>query len=163
MYRMVEELKEELKNPLGKVILEDELLDEIGNAEVIVSIGDMCTLTLNEFGIKPKISIIDFQIERKSRKELKEKFSSNSNIKVNNPRGYITDELWDAIEMAYKKENNTIIEVNGEEDLATLPAVILAPKSSIVVYGLPKKGIVIVDTNEEVKEKVKKVLKKMEV
>lgn len=163
MYKIKEELIEEFKDPLGKIILEDELLKEIGDKNLIISVGDMCTLTMKKFGIKPRISIIDFKTKRNENKNFREEFSSNGNVKVNNPQGYITDELWDAISDAYKKNKNTIIEVNGEEDLATLPGVIMAPNNSILVYGLPGKGMVIVHVNEKVKDRVRNALKKMEV
>lgn len=163
MYKLKEEQKEEFKNPLGKVILENELLNEIGNTKIVVSVGDMCTLTLNNFGITPKISIVDFKIERKKRDDLREKYSLNGSVKVNNPQGFITDELWNAINEAYKNNSNTLIVVNGEEDLATLPSVIMAPENSVIVYGLPGKGMVIVHINEKIKERVRRALKKMEV
>lgn len=163
MYKIREDLLEEFKKPLGKVILDDQLLNEIGETKIIVSVGDMCTLSLKKFGITTKISVVDFKIERKNREDLREKFSLNGNIKVNNPQGFITKELWCAIEDAYNKDGKTIIEVNGEEDLATLPAIIMAPDNSILVYGLPGKGMVIVHTNEKIKEIVRRALKKMEV
>ena len=39
------------------------------------------------------------------------------------------------------------IVVEGEEDLATLPAILYAPPGSVVVYGQPDEGSVLVKVN----------------
>ena len=84
-------------------------------------------------------------------------------IKIQNPPGTITDELWDAIETVYKnlQKGPYCIEVEGEEDLASLAAIYLAPGGVTVIYGLPNKGVVVVKATRSHKQKVKEVLDKM--
>lgn len=82
--------------------------------------------------------------------------------KVSNPPGLITDELWDAIEESYGSQKKVRIEVDGEEDLAALPAIYLAPSGTNVLYGLPSRGIVLVKVGNDEKDKVLSFLKKME-
>jgi hypothetical protein len=53
--------------------------------------------------------------------------------------------------------------VSGEEDLLTLPAVLLAKNGSRVFYGQPGKGMVLIEVNAKTKKKVKKLVDEMEV
>ena len=53
------------------------------------------------------------------------------------------------------------IVVNGEEDLATLPAILYAPLGSAVVYGQPNEGSVLVEVTLEKKEQIKDLMKRM--
>ncbi|HOP09469.1 MAG TPA: DUF359 domain-containing protein, partial [Candidatus Methanofastidiosa archaeon] len=72
----------------------------------------------------------------------------------------ITRELWDAIRDC--DLDNRKIFIDGEEDLATLPAIFFAPEGAIVVYGQPDEGIVIVNVTDEKKKEVYSILSRME-
>jgi len=50
--------------------------------------------------------------------------------------------------------------IDGEEDLLTLPAILLAPLSSLVLYGQWDRGAVMVEVTEEMKNQVKKLLER---
>jgi uncharacterized protein (UPF0218 family) len=84
-------------------------------------------------------------------------------LHVRNPVGTITDDLWEAIVSVYKrlKSGPYCIEVDGEEDLASLAAIYLAPGGVTVIYGLPNKGVVVVKATRSHKQKVKEVLDQM--
>jgi len=43
--------------------------------------------------------------------------------------------------------------VEGEEDLLTLVVMVTAPLGSLVVYGQPNEGLVLVEVNGEAREK----------
>jgi len=157
MFKLKEEQREELKKPLGRVVREVKK-DEIRGK--IVSIGDFVTAWLLEHGIMPNIAIIDHKIER--RRHGKEIKINAVTLKVRNPAGEITEELWDAIEKAYRMNEPVLIDVEGEEDLAALPAILMAPAGANVIYGLPSHGMVIVEVGEYEKEKVKNFINRME-
>ena len=53
--------------------------------------------------------------------------------------------------------------MDGEEDLAVLPAVILAPQGAIVIYGMPNTGLVIITVNDEHRRNALAIVEKMEV
>ena len=53
------------------------------------------------------------------------------------------------------------IRVYGEEDLAALPAIVLAPVSSVVIYGLPDEGGIMVTVTQGVKDRIYNMLDKM--
>ena len=52
--------------------------------------------------------------------------------------------------------------VTGEEDLLVLPVCIHAPENSVVMYGQPNEGLVIVKINSEIRNKAQSLLDLME-
>ena len=166
MLVLPDNLRDKLKEPLGNLVDEQELLKQLKNVNNIVSVGDLVTFTLLNHGMNPIICFIDYIIERKEYSpEMKERIQrfGKIHIKIKNPSGSITDELWNIIESAYNnlKDGPYCIEIDGEEDLAALPAIYLAPSDVTIIYGLPNKGIVIVKATKAQKNKVKEILDKM--
>lgn len=161
-----EELREKLKEPIGQLVDEQELLKLIQNEKFIVSVGDLVTYTLIKNGITPTIGIVDYISERKRlSKEIKETIAKfgNIHIKIKNPQGTLTDELWNSVKKAYQNidDGPFLIEVEGEEDLGALVAIYLAPPYVTVIYGLPNKGVLVVKATNEHKSKVKEILDEM--
>lgn len=156
-------MRDELKNPLGEVVDENQLKGILKDVSRVVTVGDECSLTLYKMGIVPDIAVVDFKVQRGDiqNKRIQIQEIGQIVINVNNPPGAITKELWQAVEKAYMREEKVRIEVSGEEDLATLPCVWLAPKNTAIVYGLPNRGLVVVLDRHEAKLKVKNVLTKM--
>ena len=48
--------------------------------------------------------------------------------------------------------------VNGEEDLLVLPVCIHAPENSVILYGQPNKGLVLVQITTEIRNKAQALL-----
>ena len=48
--------------------------------------------------------------------------------------------------------------VKGEEDLLGFPVAILSQPGSLMLYGQPDVGMILVEVNEEVRESAKKLL-----
>ena len=82
-------------------------------------------------------------------------------VNIRNEAGTITDELINAIEEAIYSNKTTKIIVDGEEDLATLPAIKLSKNGAKVIYGMPDKGMVVVDVNQQTKERANRLLETM--
>ena len=59
------------------------------------------------------------------------------------------------------EEGPVKIIVEGEEDLAVTPFVMEGDSDTVVLYGLMDKGFVLLKVNKDVKEKVRKLLEKM--
>ena len=132
----------------------------IKDYKYIITVGDVVTLTICLGGLQPKLSIIDYKCFRKKypiTDILKTKFKKI--IKVNNPPSRITLEAWNSIKEALKSHESTLIEVFGEEDLLAIPAILEADINSLVIYGLPLKGMIIVKIDREVKNVIKNILK----
>jgi hypothetical protein len=166
MYVLPTELKEQLQQPIGQLVDEPGLLRLLAHEKYVVSVGDRVTYTLLKHKITPILCIIDFILERKPYPaEMKEVISrfGRIHLHVKNPIGMISDDLWEAIKTVYQHLQNGpyCIEVDGEEDLASLAAIYLAPGGVTVIYGLPNKGVVVVKATPSHKQKVKEVLDKM--
>ena len=159
-------LRDELKEPLGKLVDEEGLLKLLKDEKYLVSVGDQVTYTLLKHHIEPIFCVVDFKIKREhcssNIKEMIQSFGKKK-VLIKNPPACISDELWNAIESAYKclEKGSLRIEVEGEEDMAALPAIFLAPRDVTIIYGLPNRGVVVVKALEENKKKVKEILDKM--
>jgi uncharacterized protein (UPF0218 family) len=75
-------------------------------------------------------------------------------VRVINPAGTLTPELYNIFE-TIKIPAKIIVE--GEDDLATLPAVLTAPIGSIVAYGQPNEGMILVEVDEQKKREFRKL------
>jgi cytidyltransferase-like protein len=147
-----ENLRSTLQHPWGKVM--NEVPEEIKGAKA-VAIGDITVQKFNQKNVAQFLSIVDFLVQRQIRfHELSELGLSEQNVqKAKNPHGTITPELFLAIEKAFKTTDKKIILVEGEEDLAVLPVLLIAPLGFSVFYGQPNQGLVQVNVAEENKEK----------
>jgi uncharacterized protein (UPF0218 family) len=162
-----DDLRDILKKPIGELVNEKQLLELLSKEEFIVSIGDQVTYTILKNNIMPIFCVVDFKTRRGGFPlEFIQiiKTYGDKVIRVNNPQGCITDELWNAIENAFQKADERIftrIEVDGEEDLASLVAIFLAPLDVTIIYGLPNKGVLVVKPTYKNKEKVSEILNQM--
>jgi len=82
-------------------------------------------------------------------------------VRVKNPAATISKDLIDLISESLHGTEHVKIIVEGEEDLATLPAILYAPLGSVVVYGQPNEGSVLVDVTPERKLHIEKFMKQM--
>lgn len=148
------------KKPFGKLYSAlNEVDQDFLENHFLISIGDATTKNVLNADIIPKIGIIDNKIEREISKHKIEYNATTLN--VDNPPGTITDELWETIEkakyLAAAEESNILIVVNGEEDLAVIPCVLMAPANTVILYGQPGEGIVVVEA-DKIKDTAKKML-----
>ena len=148
------ECREKLRKPIGKLI-KKELLRELKNKEII-TVGDKTTQTILGLGLKPKLAIVDYKIERKSIEFNYRNFSKK--LKAKNKPGQISIESVKKIKES-KKYKNCLLEIDGEEDLLVLPSVLELEKG-IVCYGQPNEGIVVIGISHGSKENVKNLLEK---
>jgi len=156
------ECRKKFKKPFGKIYPSvDDINRSIFKDHFIISIGDETTNNLLNADLIPKIGIIDNTIKRKISKH-KIEYSALT-LNTFNPPGTITHDLWKTIRKAFSisDKSNILIVVDGEEDLAVIPCVLMAPKSSIILYGQPGEGLVLVEA-DKVKEKAKELLDNFE-
>ena len=140
----------ELKKPLGKLYPNfEDAIPEIKSSEFLISVGDATLSNLIEYELFPDIAIIDNLIQRKNHRH--NDFYTENILKVNNPAGTITDDLWETIGKAIELSNTDdyyIIEVAGEEDLAVLPCILTASPNTIILYGQPNEGLVVLKVSD---------------
>jgi len=169
LYKLPKNLRDEMRRQIGKFFQDEKsLVDFLKKKKdgLLVSIGDIVTLTLYKHGIKPNICIVDFKTKRGecSKKEKEILLSVGEKVfKVKNPPGILSEELWDSIGKSYEiaEKGSVRIEIDGEDDLAALPAIYLAPVGTTIIYGMPDKGISLIEVNLENKKQVEDVLKNM--
>jgi len=156
-------MAEELRNSNRKIYQESP--DFLLNSEYIVTVGDICTIKIFEEIREPNLSIIDMKTKRTipldSRQKIKMDKIGQKIIKTTNQPGTISLELWDSIKRGLKNKLNTKIIVEGEEDLATLAAISMADLGTKVIYGMPDRGMVVVDVDHQEKKRANSFLKRM--
>lgn len=83
-------------------------------------------------------------------------------IKINNPAGLISyDSLEKLSKMDYKDTGNKKhILVDGEEDLVAVSLILTMPLHSLIYYGQPDQGMVLLKVTEKLKEKISKLILK---
>jgi uncharacterized protein (UPF0218 family) len=166
-YCVTPELRVKLKEPFGMLIQGSFAetmvkLENLVNQEKppkIISVGDTVSRNLHEHQMNLQLSITD---NKRMRRKIKPRtFMGKKVVHVVNPQGTITKEAVAAVKEALESDQNVHIIVDGEEDLLTLIAVLYAPEKSLVVYGQPYEGIVVVEVTSEKQAEAKEILKAM--
>ncbi|MFZ5845332.1 MAG: pantetheine-phosphate adenylyltransferase [Patescibacteria group bacterium] len=180
---MPEALRPELIKPLGRVLTGAAITNSLAQHrdKVLIAVGDVATKTLLEAGFKPKLAIIDGRVGRQPYHELNGYLTNleMEKVKVVSGPGYISGEARRIIQkiletrVSLKVQPCKVIEVAGEEDLLTLPAVVYAPLGAMVYYGQPemaawacgpltKSGLVEVEVTPAKKREVESLLMQFE-
>jgi uncharacterized protein (UPF0218 family) len=162
-----EKMRKELKTPLGKLVkgpssktipfLEQEIR-KIKPVKFAV-VGDYSSKNILR-SLEPDIIIIDQKINRKKVELLDQ--GNRYIIKTENEPGTINEKSWRILQKAITLKSRTAVIVEGEEDLLVLPLISMMPLNSIIVYGQPREGIVIINVTNERKKWVNKFLSRME-
>lgn len=161
-------LRNELKAPLGVLIrgpfgYTTERLREIveeRKPEKLIGVGDRVSRNMIRKGIRFDVAVVDNRVMRKPIRPVT--FEAEKTYRVGNPPGTLTDEAQQVVAEAIGYNGRAKVLVEGEEDLLTLAAVLSAPLGSIVVYGQPRSGIVIIDVTEAAKERFREIVDRME-
>ncbi len=158
-------LRGELKAPAGPVYTEAKaLLADAGSP--LIAVGDVVTYHLLGAGVTPDVALVDEQTERATvDPEISARIGNASfdhETSVTNPAAVVTEELLVAFREAIESEGTTLLSVDGEEDLAALPAVVFAPDGASVVYGQPGEGMVLVTVTDESRAKMRDIISRMD-
>jgi len=157
------ELRPELKEPLGDVYTDtDALLAAAGDP--ILAVGDVVTYHLLEAGRVPDVALVDDRTERTEvDDEVKQAITGfDREVTVENPPATVTAGILQALTTAIATGQSTLVRVDGEEDLAALPALLLAPPGASVVYGQPGEGMVLVQVGGAATARARDLLAQME-
>jgi len=163
--QLPENLRDQLKNPLGNLIKDNDpnkenILKKIHAESIIITVGDKTTENMVQLGLRPQIQIID-GLEKRNQRTVPVDDAINTKLSCKNPPGEITEESIQIIQKAFSCESPVRIIVDGEEDLLVIPVCIFAPENSVVIYGQPNEGLVIVQITPEIQAKVQKILDAM--
>lgn len=166
-----QQLRNQFHKPFGK-FYEDKIPRKyLVLPEHIVAVGDVITKKLHWLGIVPKLCVVDFHIERKATHETLRELGflgDEEKITVDNPAGSITKTVWKKLMLltsVISEKRNFVVTVTGEEDLLTVPLILMLPLGFILFYGQPayskngKKGVVVLEITEELKQQIYRLVK----
>jgi uncharacterized protein (UPF0218 family) len=136
-----------LKKPFGTLVADKDVTKSrissmLKGAKKVIAVGDATTERLISFGITPDIAVVDGK-ERRSNRKYPDNYDAKQ-VRCANPAGSISKEAVDILQDALRSETAVRVLIDGEEDLLALPLFAMAPEGSIVLYGQPLEGMVVV-------------------
>ena len=159
--KLPDSLRDQLKIPLGLLLPigqdnKKNIQKYLSDDSYVITVGDRTTEKMIEYGIIPSLQIVD-GFEKRQKREFP-KLGKESELKIDNPAAEITLQSIQIIKKAFEMIPPTRLIVNGEEDLLVLPVCIYAPKNSVILYGQPNKGLVLVQITTEIRNKAQALL-----
>ena len=156
-FTFTNELRNQLKSPLGLLVKDfevtRELLEKYFHEPIVtVCVGDRTAERLNEFGFTVNLEIVDM-MERRFARPSPNLSSEREVVRANNEAGSITSEalqkLDQILNMILRDAKKTVrLVIYGEEDLLALPVIAFFPDNTVVFYGQPGEGLVIVQSKD---------------
>jgi len=136
-----------LKQPFGtlisdKLVTKQKVESILRGSRQVISVGDATTDRLVSFGITPNIAVIDGR-ERRSKRSFVANYSAKE-LRCVNPPGTISGGAIKILQEALNMKPPVRVVVDGEEDMLALPLFALSPEDSVVLYGQPLEGLVVV-------------------
>ncbi|MBS1267456.1 MAG: hypothetical protein MAG458_00156 [Nitrosopumilus sp.] len=162
--KLPDSLRNQLKIPLGVLLPESQVNKEniqnhLSENSYVITVGDRTTEKMIHFGLIPSLQIIDGLEKRQQREP--PKLEGTTELNVDNPAAQITAQSIEIIKQSFTLKSPVRLLVNGEEDLLVIPVCIFAPEHSVVLYGQPNQGLVIVKITPEIRNKTQRLLESM--
>jgi GTP-dependent dephospho-CoA kinase len=171
---LASEVIDTLRKPFGTLLVDKDITKQkiksfLKNAKTVVSVGDATTDRLVSFGILPDLSVIDGK-ERRLRRgtitrtsyylssSFRQRYYKIRELRCLNPPGSISREAISVLQDALRVSEPVTVIVEGEEDMLALPIFTLVPNNSVVMYGQPLEGIVLVKINAKIRKKAKDLM-----
>ena len=129
-----------------------------------IAVGDIAVISLLQQNLLINLSLVDLKTKRQPLFSSLDKLGLPKTPQhlVKNPPGTITPGLISALQQSLSDyHQKQTIQVNGEEDLSVLPAILLSPLNTAIFYGQPEKGLVYIRVTEAKKQKALDLLKKL--
>ena len=157
----------ELKDPLGDLWAAsvEENVERLKNylsqtkPPFFATVGDFVTTHILNAGIHPEIAVVDHKIMRRDVDPVE--FHCD-HLEAKNPPGTVTKQSQEALYSALEYDNGFRLVVDGEEDLLVLPLMAMLPEGSVIVYGQPREGMVVITLTEEKRNWARDFLATME-
>jgi uncharacterized protein (UPF0218 family) len=125
----------------------------------VIAVGDATVANMIHHDLRVDVLIVDNRVMRRPSEPVG--VVVDEVVRVRNPAATITTEAWNAISRVVRGDRTVKVEVEGEEDLLTLPAIICAPQGSVVVYGQPGEGVVAVRVTRGKKAEARRLVDDM--
>lgn len=166
VWRLPEALRAEFQKPFGPVVQTAGVADALRDAGSIVCVGDHVSLTALRLGARPKLIVVDYRTERAAvEAAVRDELSRYGErvVRVRSPPASVSDELYQAVVEGLRAPGTFRVEVEGEEDLAGLPVFAEAPDGTVVLYGMPGAGVVVVRQDAAMRRRARRFLDAMRV
>jgi uncharacterized protein (UPF0218 family) len=147
-----------LRAPVSENVVALGRLLKIEDPPMWASVGDYVTVNILMAGLHPDIAVVDHRVMR----EDVEPFDLGDSVDVANPPGTLSVEAQRTLSEAISFNKRLGVVVEGEEDLLVLPLMAWMPVGSVVVYGQPREGMVVVTLTEERRRWAKEFMNTME-
>ncbi len=122
-------------------------------------VGDVTARNTLDYGIPVDLYVVDQQAMRRP---IAVPLPEGVPVyHAHNPPGVITAEAWRLIERLAPATSRSLLLVEGEEDLLTLPVIRFAPTDAFVIYGQPHVGLVLVSVTDEKRVEINGILAHM--
>jgi len=145
-----------LKKPLGLLIpgppgaTRSEVEKIVGRRTgKLVAVGDAVAKELLAIGARPDVCIVDGRIERRPVERIE--VQGAKELVCRNRPGTISAEAYRAVRDSLSMNCPVVLRVEGEEDLLGLVVMVEAPTGTLMLYGQPRAGVVVVQIDEEAK------------
>ncbi len=142
------------KEPFGTLFYSFEDVLKLLPGKPVFSVGDVVTANLLKAGRPPEVAIVDGHTMRQPYPGVT--IPEYHQMLVKNPAGGLTEDLIDATQVAATRPG-TIIQVEGEEDLAVVPLAMHAPLGTIILYGQPGEGVVMLSITPAMKKRAEEL------
>lgn len=160
------------KKPLGQLFFSPSSLDWPAlkakdlinkfNPPFTAVIGDVAVHSFVKNKLGFNLAIVDQKTQREpflTSLHRQNKKRAKKVIKAVNQPGTISAELITKSQVLTQVKTNNLLEIKGEEDLAVLPIILFSPLNSLIFYGQPQKGLVVIKVSLEKKQETLGLLK----
>ena len=154
-----DKIRKEISESNGEICSPEIILKRYAG-RTICSVGDVTTRNLVSASVDIFLQVVDLKTKRKSDGSFSHVEGS---IKVSNPPGVITHDLFLSIKKVFEEGRETRIEVDGEEDLAVIPIIFYSKLDTVIAYGIPDIGMACLEVTQSLKEKIDDLLKRMDI
>ncbi len=159
-------MRAELKAPLGELITGDPsqtialLGDKLKKRPPLFAVvGDFVAKNVLNAGLEPDIVVVD---NRTLREEVEPLAHRMDEVRVRNDAATISHESRMALHDAVTLKRRLAVIVEGEEDLLVLPLLAEMPLGSVIAYGQPREGLVVVTVTGERRRWARDFMSQME-
>jgi len=159
-----ESKRDRLAAPFGEIFEAREFAARVKGSPAFAVVGDVTSANAVKQGLRPRFIVVDFKTKRGPVGKDSAVLSYGARVeRVKCPPAQMTADLYNAVLRAATTTTPTRIEVEGEEDLAVMPAIMHLAPGATVIYGLPNRGATLVKVDDESRRVAREFLESFEV
>jgi pantetheine-phosphate adenylyltransferase len=153
------ELRAKLQEPQGPMLA--SIADaKITSSAPVVIVGDNVIRECLKYQLKFNTAVVDGFIKRQPVGIPADHFGITTVFNTINKPGSIHPSAVETVSKALNYEKSLVV-VDGEEDLMVFPAVLLSLLGSVVFYGQPNQGVVMLTVTDKIKAKLSTMIHKL--